>query len=209
MEETNMDKEQTEMKSSAKPGEGGSRQGKAESSSVAARSHEAAESIKDAAVEKLQSAYASAESVKGQAVERVRKLGSAVRKVGEHLRVEDQEKLAGYAADASQRIEDLASYIDTGDLGSFVRDTEQFARRSRPLFFGGAFVMGLAAGRFLRSSGASVRSMGQRPGASSEWSDRSASSARSESPAQRTNVSSDAADTTGANRPRRQGGASS
>jgi hypothetical protein len=192
-----MDKEQSESKSTGKPGDGGARQAKSETSGVAARSHEAAENIKDAAVEKLQSAYASAESMKGQAAERVRKLSSAVRKVGEHLRVEDQEKLAEYAAEASDRIEGLASYIDSADLGRVVSDTESFARRRSPLFFGGALVMGLAAGRFLRSSGASIRKSTERLAASNERPERNASRPQNQ------NLGF------GAGAPRREGGASS
>jgi hypothetical protein len=192
-----MDREQSESKHTGKPGDGGSRQTKGETSGVAAKSHEAAENIKEAAVEKLQSAYASAESMKGQAAERVRKLGSAVRKVGEHLRVEDQEKLAEYAADASERIEGLASYIDSADLGRVIHDTETFARRRSPLFFGGALVMGLAAGRFLRSSGARVRNSTERLAASNLRSDRNASRSQDRSVESRAGAS------------RREGGASS
>jgi hypothetical protein len=136
----------------AKSGDNGSRQTVSDSDSIAAKSHEAAEEVKNAAMDRLENVFASAESVKGQAAERVRKLGSAIRKVGEHLRVEEQEKLAGYAVDASQRIESVASYIDQAQLRTVVSDTETLARKKPSVFFGGALLVGLAAGRFLKSS---------------------------------------------------------
>jgi hypothetical protein len=146
----------------------GNRQTVGDSNSLAAQSHEAAESVKNAALERLENAFASAESMKGQAAERVRGLGSAIRKVGEHLRVEEQEMLAGYAADASEHIESVASYIERAELRTVVNDTESLARRRPTMFFGGALLLGLAAGRFLKSSAgssASTSSAGQaRPG---------------------------------------------
>ena len=47
---------------------------------------------------------------------------------------------------------ELPSYVSSADLKTTVRDVENLARRQPALFFGGAFLLGLAAGRFLRSS---------------------------------------------------------
>jgi hypothetical protein len=120
--------------------------------SLANRSHEVADEVRQATLERVESARASAQSAKDNAAERVRKFGATVRKVGEHLRVEDQRFIADKANDASQRLDNFASYLSSAELGTMLRDTGSLARGNPGWFFGGAFVVGLAAGRFLKGS---------------------------------------------------------
>jgi hypothetical protein len=135
------------------------REGKpGESSGVAEKTHEAAEYVRDAALSRVQSARQSAESAKESAAERVRTWGAAVRKVGEHLRVEDQHYVADKATSVGQQLDDVAEYISSAELSTLVRDGEEIAREKPLLFFGGAFVLGLAAGRFLKVSSSGVTS---------------------------------------------------
>lgn len=93
----------------------------------------------------------SVESAKARAAERVRKLGQAVHKIGEHMRVEDQQYIADQANRASKHIEALASYVDDAELGSLVDDGEAIIRKRPSLVLGGAFLLGLAAGRFFKT----------------------------------------------------------
>lgn len=122
-----------------------------QNSDFASKSHEAVESVKSAALERVEAARESADSARRGAAERVRKVSSALRRVGDHLRVEEQHAVASYAADASQRIESMASYVERASLRSVVQDAEDLARHNPGLFFGGAFVIGLAAGRVLKT----------------------------------------------------------
>jgi hypothetical protein len=120
--------------------------------SVSAKTQEAAEQVKHVALERAEQLRKSAQSVKTQAAERMRKFGSAVRWVGESLRHEDEAFVARYADTASQRIEDLASYIDSVSPQDMVDDVHAYARHKPVWFFGGALLLGLGAGRFLKSS---------------------------------------------------------
>lgn len=130
---------------------GGERdQGRGELSS---KSHEVAEQVRQAALDRVDSVRQNTQSAKQQAAERVRKLGATVRKVGEHLRVEDQHYVADKANDASQRLETLANYLNTADVSTIMRDSGNWARSNPAVFFGGAFVVGLATGRFLKAAG--------------------------------------------------------
>jgi hypothetical protein len=116
-----------------------------------AKSHEAAEHIEDALVDQAEQVRHRAESAKEHAVERIRRVATQLRDVGDTLRTEDT-LAAGVADRASRSIDGLANYVSDADTQSFVRDTEQLARREPAIFFGGAFLLGLAAGRFLKSS---------------------------------------------------------
>jgi hypothetical protein len=98
----------------------------------------------------MDSARARAQAAKDAAAERVRKLGATVRRVGEHLRVEDQHYIAGKARDLSQRLDDFAEYVSSAELATLARDTRTLARSNPGWFYGGVLVLGLAAGRFLK-----------------------------------------------------------
>lgn len=125
--------------------DGGSSQG-----TLANRAHEVADEARQATLDRVEAARARAQAAKDEAAEGVRKIGATVRKVGEHLRVEDQHYIGGKANDLSQRLDDVASYLSSAELATLARDTRMLARRSPGWFYGGAFVLGLAAGRFLK-----------------------------------------------------------
>jgi hypothetical protein len=127
------------------------------SGGISSKSHEVVEQARQVAMERVDSVRQSTESAKQKAADKVRKLGATVRKVGEHLRVEDQNYIAEKAATASQQLESFANYINGAEISTLVRDTGTLARTSPAAFFGSAFVLGLAAGRFLKTgSGNSV-----------------------------------------------------
>jgi hypothetical protein len=71
--------------------------------------------------------------------------------VGDNLRSDDQ--MASMLAErASRGVEGVADYVASKDMRGLLRDTEQLARRQPALFFGSAFLVGLAIGRFLKNS---------------------------------------------------------
>lgn len=80
----------------------------------------------------------------------------AFRSMGEDLRGKEAGPVANYAAEIGQaiggQVEQIAKYLDKRDIGQIVRETEAYATRSPAMFLGGAFVVGLAASRFLKSS---------------------------------------------------------
>lgn len=119
---------------------------------MSAKSHEAAEHLKESLVDQVEQARERAESAKEDVAERIRRVASGVRDMGDSLRADDA-LAASLASRAGQRMDGLARYVSQTDARGFARDTEQLARRQPALFFGGAFLLGLTAGRFFRSSG--------------------------------------------------------
>jgi hypothetical protein len=119
------------------------------------RTEQVAERARAAAIEKVEHARDRAregiDQSRQQVADRIRRVGSALRSASDKLREED-EAAARYADLASEGAERAANYLHSADLKGAVRDLERFARRQPALFFGGAFLIGLAAGRFLQSS---------------------------------------------------------
>jgi len=88
---------------------------------------------------------------KARAAEGLGSVASAIRQASEHLRTENQT-LATYADKAVDQIQVFADRMRDKDPAEMVRDAERFARRNPTAFVGGAFVLGLALARFLKSS---------------------------------------------------------
>ena len=89
---------------------------------------------------------------KVRAAEGLGSVASAIRQASEHLRSENQT-LASYADKAVDQIQLFADRMRDKEPAEMVRDAERFARRNPAAFVGGAFVLGLAMARFLKSSG--------------------------------------------------------
>lgn len=71
---------------------------------------------------------------------------------GESLQSEEGNPLAGPADRASRKVKELADYFHDKAPGDCLGDLENLARRKPELFFGAAFVAGLATVRFLKAS---------------------------------------------------------
>ena len=89
---------------------------------------------------------------KARAAEGLGSVASAIRSASENLRTENQT-LATYADKAVDQIQLFADRMRDKEPAEMVRDAERFARRNPAAFVGGAFVLGLALARFLKSSG--------------------------------------------------------
>lgn len=76
----------------------------------------------------------------------------ALKSTGEQLREEDQDSIGRYADQAAEQVERLSNYLSDKDSEEFVSEVEDFARSRPAVFLGGAFVLGIAAARFLKSS---------------------------------------------------------
>jgi hypothetical protein len=115
-------------------------------------------------MDRVDSVRQSTQSAKQQAADKLRKLGATVRKVGEHMQVEDQTYIAQKAGTASERLETFANYVDAAEISGLLNDTRRLARGNAAAFFGTAAVVGLAAGRCLKVlTGHPATSMGERP----------------------------------------------
>ena len=79
-------------------------------------------------------------------------IATAFHSAGDHLRGENQERLAGLADSLAGQVDQAANYLRTADLDRMVRDVEDLARRQPALVFGAALALGLIGARFLKSS---------------------------------------------------------
>jgi hypothetical protein len=64
----------------------------------------------------------------------------------------DNQTIARYGEKFAEQIESVSSYLDERSLDDVLNDVQNFARRQPAVFLGGAFMLGLMVGRFLRSS---------------------------------------------------------
>lgn len=93
-----------------------------------------------------------ASSRKDQAAQSLMTVADALRQTGQNLRGQEQGAVAGYADTVAERVENFSHYLQERDLNQLVGDVERYARQNPALFLGGAFALGLAAARFLKSS---------------------------------------------------------
>ncbi len=107
--------------------------------------------MKNAVASQVDQTRQRAESARAQAAERVRRVALELRHAGETLRPED-EFTARLAERASNGIDRVAGYVSRVDVRHLRSDAERFARSRPAMFFGGAFLVGLAIGRFFKSS---------------------------------------------------------
>lgn len=77
---------------------------------------------------------------------------AAARRAAERLESESDTNLSSYVSSAADQLDRLASRVQERDLGELFNDVEEMARRRPEVFYGGMFVAGLAAARFLKAS---------------------------------------------------------
>ena len=89
---------------------------------------------------------------KGQVAEQFGTIASALRRTTEHLRAEDQQRIAGLTETVARQVDQVANYLRNKDAGAMRTDLENLARRQPAIMLGGALVLGLIGARFLKSS---------------------------------------------------------
>jgi len=83
-------------------------------------------------------------------------VAEGIRQMGENLRNGEQETpIAGltakYGDSLAHQVEQVSNYFEKKDVRELLKDVEVFARRNPAIFIGGAFALGVAAARFLKS----------------------------------------------------------
>lgn len=94
---------------------------------------------------------------KDQAASELQRVAGAVRQLGDQLGSnQDQGPIAQYAAQYGKKAADgldrLTNYLRQNDTRALMAEVENFGRRQPALLIGGAFLLGLAGARFLKSS---------------------------------------------------------
>jgi hypothetical protein len=90
---------------------------------------------------------------KEQAVDQLDSVAQAFRRTGAELRNQQKDTIAGYTEQLADQVERLSGYLEQRDVGQLLHEAEDIARRQPALFLGGAFMLGLLVGRFIKSSG--------------------------------------------------------
>jgi hypothetical protein len=115
-----------------------------------------AQQSQDVASQVVQGAQQQAQSMlstrKDQLTGSLNSAADALRQTGDTLRNSDQAPMAGIMDTAADKVSGVAGYFEGRDIGQIVADTENYARGNPAVFLGGAFLLGLAAARFLKSS---------------------------------------------------------
>lgn len=84
-------------------------------------------------------------------------VADSIRQVGENLRGADDENAiaqttARYGETLAEKIESFSGYVENATIKDLAREAEDFARKQPALFIGGAFLVGILAARFLKTS---------------------------------------------------------
>lgn len=89
---------------------------------------------------------------KGQFADQFGTIAEALRRTTEHLRSEDQQRIAGITDTVARQVDQIADYLRNKDARAMRADLENLARRQPALVMGGALILGLVGARFLKSS---------------------------------------------------------
>jgi len=103
------------------------------------------------------SAASSLNDSRHQAADRIGGIASAVRSTSQHLRSENQARVADLTDSLAEQVERLSSYLRDRDLGAFRDDVVNFARRQPAVAVGVALGLGMLGARFFKSSPAGGR----------------------------------------------------
>jgi hypothetical protein len=90
---------------------------------------------------------------KATAAESLGTVAEALREAAHKFQDGEAGSLGTYAESAAAQVDKVARYIRERDFQGLTRDAETFARRHPEVFLGGAFLAGIFAARFLKSSG--------------------------------------------------------
>jgi len=109
--------------------------------------------MQQAGRELTQKAEDSAENAKSRMADQVRAIAGAMRSASDELRKNDQAGFAQAAQKLEQKVEQAAEFLRNKSPREMRDDLETAARREPIWFLGGAFMLGLLAARFLKSTG--------------------------------------------------------
>jgi hypothetical protein len=96
--------------------------------------------------------FQQADQAREQAAEGLNQLADSVRRVSGEMESE-QPAIATLTSTAAEQTERIAGFLRETDARQLVHTVEDIARRQPLLFVGGAFLLGVAASRFIKAAG--------------------------------------------------------
>lgn len=92
------------------------------------------------------------DSRKEQLVVKLHDAAGVLRETGEQLKRKNQPKGGEYAATTAQKVDDFTNYLQSKDIDELMDEVQGFVRQ-RPWFsIASAFMVGMAAARFIKAS---------------------------------------------------------
>ncbi|MBR9988268.1 MAG: hypothetical protein KFH98_00865 [Gemmatimonadetes bacterium] len=139
------------------------------------KAHEIGDKIQDKAHEIGDTARREARTRADEQKERltngIRTIADVLRRGSDDLSA-DQDQYRPLLNSAAERVEGVSRYLEQRDVDALTNDVRRFAREHTPLFLGGAFVLGFAGARFLKSSPAQIERLDGQGYGSSQGGDR-------------------------------------
>lgn len=89
---------------------------------------------------------------KARVADEIGVFSGAIRKASSKLRDEQHDSIASYVDAAAEQLDRCRQSLESKDVGELIDDVQDFARRRPEVVYGGLFVAGLAAMRFLKAS---------------------------------------------------------
>lgn len=89
---------------------------------------------------------------KGKAAENLGALSQAFHQTGDSLSQNGQGQFGTIAHSVADRIDDVTTYLRDKDIDQIASEITDYAKQNPQLFIGGAFLLGVAFARFLKSS---------------------------------------------------------
>jgi hypothetical protein len=99
-----------------------------------------------------------------QAVDGIESVADSIRRVSADMETA-QPQMAELASTAADQAEAVARYLRETDVRQLIGTVEDFARRQPLVFLGGAFLVGVAASRFVKAAAGPNRLQGPSQGA--------------------------------------------
>lgn len=112
----------------------------------------AKEQAKRAAAQVTEQAKTTVDSRLTDVAGEIGSVASAVRQTTYEIGSENQT-VARYGERIAEQLEGISSYLNEKGVEDVLTDLQDFARRKPAVFLGGAFMLGMVVGRFVRSSG--------------------------------------------------------
>jgi hypothetical protein len=112
----------------------------------------AGESVGQLAERATDLGFTQADRGKDQAAQGIGQVAQSLRRVASEMEGQ-QPAIASAGRTAAEQADRLATYLQQTDAREIVHTVEDAARRQPIIFMGGAFLLGLAAARFLKAAG--------------------------------------------------------
>lgn len=112
----------------------------------------AGESVGQLAERATDLGYTQADRGKAQAASGISQVADSLRRVSSDMEAQ-QPAIANAGRTAAEQADRLANYLQTTDAREIVHTVEDAARRQPLIFLGGAFLLGVAAARFMKAAG--------------------------------------------------------